>query len=107
MFKKRDNATIMPGQDEYQRAGFGFVLIFVSVLCTLLGFGSTLASIPPVQKYLMKRFTETPTVEESMETSTVEKSMETPTVEELMETSTVEESMRTSEVIVQPRTATI
>ena len=31
-----------PGQDEYQKAGFGAVLITVSVLCVVLGLGSSL-----------------------------------------------------------------
>jgi hypothetical protein len=49
-----------PGQDEYQRAGFGFVMIFVSVLCTLLGLGSILAGTPCLRECLMKRLMGTP-----------------------------------------------
>ena len=55
-----------PGQDEYQRAGFGFVMIFVSVLCTLLGLGSILAGTPCLRECLMKRLMGTPKAEKSM-----------------------------------------
>ena len=37
---------VTPGQDEYQIAGFDFMLIFVSVLCMLLGLLSIIASTP-------------------------------------------------------------
>ena len=35
-----------PGQDEYQKAGFGAVLITVSILCVVLGLGSIVVSTP-------------------------------------------------------------
>ena len=37
---------VTPGQDEYQIAGFDFMLIFVSVLCVVLGLLSIIASTP-------------------------------------------------------------
>ena len=37
---------VTPGQDEYQIAGFDFMLIFVSVLCVVLGLLSIVASTP-------------------------------------------------------------
>ena len=33
-------------QDEYQRTGFGVVLVFVSVVCVLFGLCSIIASTP-------------------------------------------------------------
>ena len=41
-----------PGQDEYQKAGFGAVLIPVSVLCVVLGLGSIVA--PCIRERAMK-----------------------------------------------------
>merc|ERR1711968_240549 len=41
--------SLMPGQDAYERNGFGAVLIVVSVLCILLSLGTTLASTPYFQ----------------------------------------------------------
>ena len=44
-----------PGQDEYQREGFGIVLVFVSVLAVLLSLSSTLLSTPCVQKFIKSK----------------------------------------------------
>jgi hypothetical protein len=43
-----------PGQDEYQKAGFGAVLITVSVLCVVLGLGSIVVSTPCLRETAMK-----------------------------------------------------
>ena len=43
-----------PGQDEYQKAGFGAVLITVSVLCVALGLGSIVVSTPCLRERVMK-----------------------------------------------------
>ena len=43
-----------PGQDEYQKAGFGAVLITVSVLCVVLGLGSIVVSTPCLRERVMK-----------------------------------------------------
>ena len=43
-----------PGQDEYQKAGFGAVLITVSVLCVVLGLGSIVVSTPCLRESVMK-----------------------------------------------------
>ena len=43
-----------PGQDEYQKAGFGAVLITVSVLCVVLGLGSIVVSTPWLRERVMK-----------------------------------------------------
>eukprot|EP00942_MAST-04A_sp_MAST-4A-sp1_P011352 g11352.t1 len=43
-----------PGQSENQQVGFGFVLIGVSTICIILSIGTTLASIPYVQKRVEK-----------------------------------------------------
>ena len=43
-----------PGQDEYQKAGFGAVLIAVSVLCVVLGLGSIVVSTPCLRERVMK-----------------------------------------------------
>ena len=43
-----------PGQDEYQKAGFGAVLITVSVLCVVLGLGSIVVSTPCLRERAMK-----------------------------------------------------
>jgi hypothetical protein len=42
-----------PGQDEYQKAGFGAVLITVSVLCVVLGLGSIIVSTPCLRETVM------------------------------------------------------
>ena len=42
-----------PGQNEYQKAGFGVVLITVSVLCIVLGLGSIIISTPCLRKTVM------------------------------------------------------
>ena len=42
-----------PGQNEYQKAGFGVVLITVSVLCIVLGLGSIIISTPCLRKTFM------------------------------------------------------
>jgi hypothetical protein len=42
-----------PGQ-EYQKAGFGAVLITVSVLCVVLGLGSIVVSTPCLRERVMK-----------------------------------------------------
>ena len=44
-----------PGQDEYQREGFGIVLVFVSTLAVLLSLSSTLLSTPCVQKFIKSK----------------------------------------------------
>ena len=44
-----------PAQDEYQRAGFGVVLVFVSVVCVLLGLCSIIASTPCLRDSVMRR----------------------------------------------------
>jgi hypothetical protein len=49
--------SLMPGQDAYERNGFGAVLIVVSVMCICLSLGTTLASTPCFQKRVEK-FTE-------------------------------------------------
>jgi hypothetical protein len=46
---------VTPGQDAYQQAGFGIVLILVSVACIVLGIVSILASIPCLRKYFIKK----------------------------------------------------
>lgn len=43
-----------PSQSENQQVGFGFVLIGVSTICIILSIGTTLASIPYVQKRVEK-----------------------------------------------------
>jgi len=43
-----------PDQDEYQKAGFGAVLITVSVLCVVLGLGSIVVSTPCLRERVMK-----------------------------------------------------
>ena len=43
-----------PGQDEYQKAGFGAVLITASVLCVVLGLGSIVVSTPCLRERVMK-----------------------------------------------------
>ena len=45
---------VRPGQDEYQKAGFGAVLITVSVLCVVLGLGSIVVSTPCLRGAVMK-----------------------------------------------------
>ena len=44
-----------PDQDAYQRAGFGIVLVFVSVVCVLLGVCSIIASTPCLRDTVMRR----------------------------------------------------
>ena len=44
-----------PDQDEYQRTGFGVVLVFVSVVCVLLGLCSIIASTPCLRDSVMRR----------------------------------------------------
>merc|ERR1711988_1948997 len=44
-----------PDQDAYQRAGFGIVLVFVSVVCVLLGICSIIASTPCLRDTVMRR----------------------------------------------------
>ena len=43
-----------PDQDEYQKAGFGAVLITVSVLCVVLGLGSIVVSTPCLRERVVK-----------------------------------------------------
>ena len=44
-----------PDQDAYQRAGFGIVLVFVSVVCVLLGVCSIIASTPCLRDTVIRR----------------------------------------------------
>ena len=44
-----------PDQDKYQRAGFGIVFVFVSIVCVLLGLCSIITSTPCVRDNVMRR----------------------------------------------------